>query len=537
MATTTQGQVQVSVHDEAAGTWSAWATVGTAVSRTSPVWSPFDVDLTAYAGKTIKLAFYNYVYPYPAAGAPGWYMDDIQILKKVPEFTASFSGGWGDWYADNGVWQIGVPTIGPMGCHAGTQCATTGTDGDLPVAHVDQAGQPPARSSRRRRDRRDSPSLLALVRLWGQPLGASAKSRLDEAAGTWSDWVNVGAAVSNNSLVWTVMDIDLTLYAGRIRLAFFNYVYPYPAAGAPGWYIDSLDLGLRATGLSVTKTGPGSGTVTSSPAGIDSSAASLVVSRRDQCPAGGHAARVGSVFGGWSGACSGLGEHVHGLRWTPPRPSRPRSIPPGPPPTSSCPFLGAGDRRGMFPGERHRHDPEQRHGHFAAVDDEVLLLSGRPAQRGRRADWKPDRPDPFRRSPRTRRPRPSRSLFTVPGGHVLRPGHCESARENAVAESRETNNLLAKWIKSAATSSCTPSPPSRRRGRVLRSPWRLRRRTAGLAQRVAPPRGATCPSTRRCRPGTCRWNPAGRSARSRRARRTGDPGASRSPATRRLAPT
>jgi hypothetical protein len=36
-----------------------------------------------------------------------------------------FEGGWGDWYADNGVWEIGRPTSGPGGAHGGTQVAAT----------------------------------------------------------------------------------------------------------------------------------------------------------------------------------------------------------------------------------------------------------------------------------------------------------------------------------------------------------------------------------------------------------------------------
>jgi hypothetical protein len=301
------GQVQVSVRDEAAGTWSAWATVGTAVSRTSPLWSPFDVDLTVHAGKTIRLAFYNYTYPYPAAGAPGWYIDDIEILKKVPEFTASFSGGWGDWYADNGVWQIGVPTIGPMGCHAGTQCATTGLTTHYPWRTLSRLVSPPL----------DLPDVGETdeihLRFWhwfayGENHSGHVQiSVRDEVAGRWLDWVDVGPPVSNVSLVWTEMDIDLTLYAGqRIRLAFYNYTYPYPAAGAPGWYIDGIEFRLPAYPLSVTKTGPGSGTITSTPAGIDcgtacsASYAAGTSVRLVATPA------VGSVFAGWSGACSGL---------------------------------------------------------------------------------------------------------------------------------------------------------------------------------------------------------------------------------------
>ncbi len=51
----------------------------------------------------------------------------------MPAFgDGSFETGWGDWYADRGVWQVGAPTAGPGGCYAGTQCAGTVLDGNYP---------------------------------------------------------------------------------------------------------------------------------------------------------------------------------------------------------------------------------------------------------------------------------------------------------------------------------------------------------------------------------------------------------------------
>ena len=47
-------------------------------------------------------------------------------------FNEDFESGWGDWWADEGVWQIGTPTAGPDSCHGGEQCAGTDLDGDYP---------------------------------------------------------------------------------------------------------------------------------------------------------------------------------------------------------------------------------------------------------------------------------------------------------------------------------------------------------------------------------------------------------------------
>ena len=77
--------------------------------------------------------------------------------------------------------------------------------------------------------------------------------------------------------------------------------------------------------LTVTKGGTGTGTVTSSPAGIncgsDCSAGLRPGHERD---ADASRPAPDSVFAGWSGACSGTGT-LHGRRWTRPARSRRRS--------------------------------------------------------------------------------------------------------------------------------------------------------------------------------------------------------------------
>ena len=108
------GQVQISILDDATGVWSAWINVGGAVSKGSGGWSVKDVELTAYAGQTIRIGFHHVVDGYYESH--GWFIDDIQIVKKVPVFTGDFEMGWVDWSASNGVWQIGEPTSGPEAC-------------------------------------------------------------------------------------------------------------------------------------------------------------------------------------------------------------------------------------------------------------------------------------------------------------------------------------------------------------------------------------------------------------------------------------
>ena len=52
------GQVQVSVWDPGTSSWGSWKSEGAAIVNTSG-WSLKDVELTAYAGKRVRIGFYH----------------------------------------------------------------------------------------------------------------------------------------------------------------------------------------------------------------------------------------------------------------------------------------------------------------------------------------------------------------------------------------------------------------------------------------------------------------------------------------------
>jgi len=77
------GYVQVSVWDANTATWGAWENVGTAAAHTSS-WSQQNIDLTAYAGTTVRLGFYHTAVNNSGYGTGtdvdnGWFIDDIVI--------------------------------------------------------------------------------------------------------------------------------------------------------------------------------------------------------------------------------------------------------------------------------------------------------------------------------------------------------------------------------------------------------------------------------------------------------------------------
>jgi hypothetical protein len=105
----------------------------------SGVWTRPVVDLSVYAGKAVQIAF-----QIVADGnvADGWDVDEVRLVtgNYVVGFTNNavegFELGLGDWYAETGSWEVGVPTSGPPTnafghrAYSGTNCAATVLGGD-----------------------------------------------------------------------------------------------------------------------------------------------------------------------------------------------------------------------------------------------------------------------------------------------------------------------------------------------------------------------------------------------------------------------
>ena len=237
------GQVQLSVWDAGRSTWGDWIDADIPVADSSPGWSIKDVDLTAYAGETVRIAFYHSADSSGITVSSGWYIDDVQIVSLAPAFTGSFDSGWGPWSADRGVWQVGTPTAGPASCATGSRCAGTILDGNYPAST-------------------DSRLVSATVTLPACPSGAGVHMRFqqwfsystgdfgqiqvsvwDTATSSWGSWENVGQAVTDTSAGWSTGDAVLTPYAGEtVRIAFFHSADSSGITVSSGWYVDDISI-------------------------------------------------------------------------------------------------------------------------------------------------------------------------------------------------------------------------------------------------------------------------------------------------------
>jgi bacillopeptidase F (M6 metalloprotease family) len=79
----------------------------------SSIWSCPLIDLSGYAGQQVQIAFLfssNSLWE-----SSGWYIDDISLVTGPIVFNnpEGWENGLGDWSAESGTWEVGIPISGP----------------------------------------------------------------------------------------------------------------------------------------------------------------------------------------------------------------------------------------------------------------------------------------------------------------------------------------------------------------------------------------------------------------------------------------
>lgn len=223
--------------------------VGSTMRRWSQ-WSLCMVDLSEYAGSSIRIAFHLVDDTgHPSTTARGWYIDDVAVydgrfeFRSPEDFDYKNQGEvcWRGWYATRGVWQIGVPTHPEWGPdpHDGRYCAGTYLESDYPHHAASSLRSPLI-------DVPDDP-IAGEVWLtfwhWFNFSGDGDIGRVD----LWTQadgWTTVSDDFYHYGGVWSPFIIDLADHAGEtIRIRFAIVDDPnYPSTTAQGWYIDDVAL-------------------------------------------------------------------------------------------------------------------------------------------------------------------------------------------------------------------------------------------------------------------------------------------------------
>src|ERR1035441_3633849 len=249
------------------GTTGTWTPVSPQYTAFSTDWTCASVDLSAFAGRTVQLAFHS-VSPAAQTG-PGWYVDDISVITGAPFFNnpegfetgtnvhgwygnkyvcpcpstnVAFESGADGWYADNGTWEVGTPTKsgGPptdsfgAQAHSGANCAVTLLSANYPTDMNSRFLSPyfilPQGSPYRH--------LWQCYSFYSGYYG-NDYGEVEIRVGT-NAW-QVLAQYTGSSGNWTEPFIDLTSFGGQtVQLAFYA-VSPAAQTG-PGWYVDDIQV-------------------------------------------------------------------------------------------------------------------------------------------------------------------------------------------------------------------------------------------------------------------------------------------------------
>ncbi len=223
-----RGRVEVSVSN---GPWVSLS--DPPFDGASVVWTQNVVDLTQFAGNTIRVAFH---FTSDSSGAgPGWMVDDVSIVRGIvePPSPETFESGVGDWGADNGLWEVGASDA----CHSGNQCAGTVLDGSYANGANTRLVSPPIALAPVTGDERIR---LKFWQSFSTENGYdSGVVQVSVDGGSWQTLSS--PAFDGASVVWTQHVVDLTAYAGTTIRVGFYFGSDSSGAGA-GWMIDDIAI-------------------------------------------------------------------------------------------------------------------------------------------------------------------------------------------------------------------------------------------------------------------------------------------------------
>jgi hypothetical protein len=218
---------------------------GSTANSCGGAWSRPSIDLSAFAGQQVQIAFHFISSGSGWGNDPGWYIDDVAVVTGTPVLNdpESFESGAGDWSVDSGTWEIGQPTSGPNSGHSGTNCVGTILAGNygwnVNTRLISPTFAVPASGN-------------SVFRFWQWYSFVNAGGYVEIKAGT-NSWQTISVtnmssgSASVTSGGWINTAINVSAYAGQnVQIAFHFMSWGSGWGNAPGWYIDDIDLDTAA---------------------------------------------------------------------------------------------------------------------------------------------------------------------------------------------------------------------------------------------------------------------------------------------------
>ncbi len=229
-----------------------WAEATAHYIRGSQVWAPYYLDISNYAGQTIKIGFFfnDEHTGYTSYLGPGWCVDQIKIFDGFfPELNISnrFDNvadfDWDGWYSDQGVWELGEPVSGISEAYSSRKCFGTNLNGQYPYAVYSRLMSPHTTLEA-------TPLDGKLFFSFKQYCSLGSGNGIDEAYVQINDgtgWITLATMDWRNNLgsKWNERVYDISEYAGRrVQLGFIindNHT-GYTAYYGNGLYFDDLQF-------------------------------------------------------------------------------------------------------------------------------------------------------------------------------------------------------------------------------------------------------------------------------------------------------
>ena len=243
-----------------------WTTVSSTYIWNSKGWTCPSIDLSDYADSTVEIAFVistannESVYSGGSSAdvASGWYVDDVAVEHGPIVFRNpdDFELGLGDWWAQSGMWQLGVPTAGPSAAYSGDSCVGTVLGGNYP--------EPPYRGGSQT-SRLISPPFVVppnnpRLRFFHWYDFSWSDYGYVQMRVNGGDWMTISDNFTWTSAAWTpYQPISLSDYVdSTVEIAFVISTMndeSIHAGGsnpdvAPGWYIDDVRIEPIAMSIS-----------------------------------------------------------------------------------------------------------------------------------------------------------------------------------------------------------------------------------------------------------------------------------------------
>ncbi len=227
----------VEISTDAGSTWQqispSYTYDDTDTATSGGVWSRPSIDLSAYAGQSVQIAFH--FAGLCCGNGLGWYVDDVAVVTDEPVFNnpEGFESGEGDWAVDSGTWEIGQPTSGPKAAHTGDNCAATILAGNYTTNVDSRLISPPFLV----------PSNSPALRFYHWYNFNNALGFVEISTDAGSTWNQLSQTYQDGSTgnQWINVSLDLSAYAGQTVQAAFHFTSGGIGTAA-GWYVDDLSL-------------------------------------------------------------------------------------------------------------------------------------------------------------------------------------------------------------------------------------------------------------------------------------------------------